>query len=175
MHIVSQTLFHWSRCLPASELPSAVPDPTQGIAQGLRIEHCSVPKYGDLLQWCDINRDGCASGKRADCAEYQPLCSVSLPDALDIILSIEAERDRANAASDGGTAQTAANDTARRPRGGGCRAGGDGAPRPSPARRASGLWVLLGWLTLLIVRRAHGRSERGADAAVALVPRPRRK
>lgn len=149
MHIVSQALFRWSRCLPASDLPSPIPDPTQGIAEGLRIEHCSVPKYGDLLQWCDINREVCASKKSHDCAEYQPLCSVSLPDALDIILSIEAARDHAKQAPDGGPPTLRAHEPAGRALGGG------GCQVRSGA--AEGLaWLLPCWPAFVFLSRARG-------------------
>jgi hypothetical protein len=126
MHVVDAHVFGWSRCLPASDLQGALPDPTQGIADGLRIEHCSVPRYGDVLQWCELNREPCAAGDNPDCAAYAAICDVSLPEALDVILAVQAaQRTTTRDPSTHAHPATAVTDNSlRSPQGGGCSARG---------------------------------------------------
>lgn len=156
MHLVDSRTFRWSRCLPASDLEGALPDPAQGIADGLRIEHCSVPRYGDVLQWCELNRDRCATGQDPDCAAYAAICDVSLPEALDVILAVQAEERTASQAPGARThahpAPAVADNELRSPRGGGCS-----ALRVAGFDREAIAPTGLGSVLLLLLQRARSR------------------
>jgi hypothetical protein len=156
-HIVSGEVFRWSHCAPAAELPESVIDPADGIAAALQLSRCSVPEYGDVLQWCELNREACARGDDPDCALYDALCGGTLREAFDVLHEMETIREgradagvagHAHASADAGTRGDAGN--GRGEGGGGCSAGGS----PSRACDSAVLLAASGWL--LARRRRSG-------------------
>ena len=172
-YIVDGTEYGWSTCLDASGFDVPPPDPREAIIDALRIQKCSVPEYGDVPQWCEINQQRCASSDSTDCELHARLCAGSLIEAFEVLDGMEKERARHaldagiqnRALSDGGVGQSAMDGGARpttaygRAHGGGCRFGA-----PSPA---SHVWL---WLLGLMLTRRHVRFRSASRANIASIP-----
>lgn len=164
LHIVAQTTFTWNRCVPAATLMQAPPDPAPEIESALAIERCSVPQYGDLLQWCELNAATCAHDI-PDCAVYESLCDATLTDALAMLLAMDearAQRAVAGSIEDSGLhaarSGTDAGDAERRASDQGCTA------HPAGLARDRTPWLSVLALCALLcsarVRRRAGRPGR---------------
>ena len=158
-HLVSGESFCWSSCRPHEELPQSVIDPSAAMADALLLEHCSVPEYGDVLQWCELNRDACVGTDDADCGVYDAVCNVTLREAFDFLRAMEAERESRDGGVDGGVEASHGHESGADAGESASHDSGCGLVQARGSRSTTGVSALLALACLLAGRRSNVRKR----------------